>query len=436
MLEFDEDMIPLGDALRDLDEERWDIAYRLALDDVRLALTPNASGAPASMIGPRGLRSARTLLGQEFGETPWLVDGLITEGGVVVIGGEPKSAKSWVLMELGIALATDTPVFGEYGVHGQGRGVYLFQPEDNERSVKKRLRSIMAAREAPALADWEDRLWTFPMGSLDITDPAQLAAWVASIRLAGVPPVFVGLDPLRNLHLANEDNSTEMQPVIRALQALRTVLGCTVAFVHHTGKATADSGARRGGQRLRGSSALHGAIDAGFYMMAPEKHSPDDGPVRYSATIESEVKAAKSAGHFGLDLVIEDDERGDAITAKWQIRKAADATEAKAKAQTEGLRARVLTVVGRYARQRGGAPISQRQIKVETGVGGTRMQVLRSCLEALVDDGELIMEMGGHGGSLYRLAKQEQPAALPEIPKIPEPPPWIDDGPDDIDEYT
>ena len=431
MQEFDDDLIPLGDALKD---REWERLFDQALADVTLALMPAATTAPRNLVGEHGLRSARTLLAQEFGETPWLVDGLITEDAVLVIGGEPKAAKSWALVEIAIALATDTPVFGEYRCRNvDERGVFLFQPEDNERSVQKRIRSIMAGREAPVVADWEDRLWTLPMGHMRIDDPRQLATWVASIRSTGVKPALVGLDPLRDLHMANEDSSTEMQPVIRALRALRTVLGCAVAFVHHTGKATADSGGRRGGQRLRGSSALHGAIDAGFYMLAPERSLPEDGPARYSATIESEIKAAKSAGHFGLDLMINDNERGDAVKARWFVRKASDETEAKSKAASDGLKARVLAVVTRYARTRGGAPMSQRQIKAEVGVSGGKLAALRDCLEAMVDAGDLAVEASAHGGNLYSLPKGARtgPRLLPD----PDPDPDDLEPPEDHNDW-
>lgn len=45
-------------------------------------------------------------------EARWLVESLWSDGGVGVIGGTPKSCKSWLGLELATAIATGTPDVG------------------------------------------------------------------------------------------------------------------------------------------------------------------------------------------------------------------------------------------------------------------------------------------------------------------------------------
>ena len=59
-------------------------------------------------------------------------------------------------------------------------------------------------------------------------------------------------------------------------------MSCAVMVVHHMGKVGDGKGAKRGGQRLRGSSALHGATDSALYLATEgegeSRNRPDPHP--------------------------------------------------------------------------------------------------------------------------------------------------------------
>ena len=220
MSSLDDDMVPLGEALK---ETAWTRAVAKAREDLEVAM-----GRRQESAGPIDFIDAETLLETEYGPTPWLVDGICTEQAVMVIGGEPKTAKTWAALELAIAVATDTPFVGEFKVRGaDGRGAFLFLCEDNPRSVQNRVRSMIKGR-GPVLAGWGKRLAVKTLGSMRIDDIAALARYVATVRQSEIRPALVVFDPLRDLHPNNEDSSPARAGVGMAVRALRTVRGCAV----------------------------------------------------------------------------------------------------------------------------------------------------------------------------------------------------------------
>ena len=410
----DDDMVPLGDLLWERD-----------LEEARAAILLAKTGGNVRSSGPIDFVDAATLLSQDYGDTPWLVDGLITEEAVTVIGGEPKTAKTWAAIELALSICTGTPAFGEFRPRQQG-GAFLFLVEDNARSVQKRIRSMVKGRGAVP-DGWDRKLFVKPMGAMRLDDDDHLARYVATVRRSGIKPSIIVFDPLRDLHHSNEDSSGEMQPIYAALRALRDVLRCAVVFVHHAGKATADSANRRGGQRLRGSSALHGAIDAGLYMMDPTRDLEERGPAKYGALIESEVKAAKSAGHFHLSLEVFDNAQGDAVRAQWVHTRADNAQGAKVKAQVGTLREKIIGALERKAIRFPGVPVAMREIKAELALGGRDHKLLSECLSALVAERVVVASVGARGAAAYALPSIQAPAPAGDTE------PWEDGPPDDFD---
>ena len=174
MIHDDDDLIPLGDALED---RAWKAALALAKTDLERAM--GKAGADDS---PIDFVDAEAMLAIDYGPTPWLVDGLCTEQAVMVIGGEPKTAKTWAALEIAIAVATDTPAFGEFKVRNDDkRGAFLFLCEDGPRSVQRRVRSMITGR-GPVMSGWGQRLKIKALGSMVIDNIDALARYVATVR--------------------------------------------------------------------------------------------------------------------------------------------------------------------------------------------------------------------------------------------------------------
>lgn len=327
----------VSEALSRADDSDWRRDVDRALADVRAHATTTTAEALVAR-GAIPFQSLAELEASDLPKTRWLVSGLVTERAVAVISGEPKTAKTWVAQEIAVAVATGGRVFGEFKT-GEPKPAALFLVEDGASNTRARLRGILDGHtdvNAAAKAAAAKRLSVRCLDSLDLTDEVHLARFVASVRRLPEPPAVVVLDPLRDLHTGAEDKSDDMAKVSAALRTLRNVLDAAVVFVHHAGKATETQKGRRGGQRMRGSSALHGAVDAGLHMYEPQ-NTVDEATrtTTMRASIESEVKAGRSAGTFGMTLVIVDaatagdDDRGECERATFTFSRQRAAERAK-----------------------------------------------------------------------------------------------------------
>ncbi len=285
----------------------WEHDLAIALADVAAVL--GVAGMATTARRPMFV-AATELFARTFAPTPWLVQGLITRGGIATIGAEPKSGKTWIATEIAVAVATGTRACGEFQTE---RGaVAYFYAEDLDEQVRNRLRALVASRGLDPAA--LERLHVCPRGKfLDLTRDEDLAWVVASCRKLGKLDLLI-LDPLRDVHSGEEDKSDSMGPVMRRLRVLGELLGCTVMIAHHAGKA-AHGKARRPGQQMRGSGAIHGSTDSGIYIGL----RGGDACARFDLEVDSEVKGARSAGHFDLALAVLDDAAGCAVHATWQV---------------------------------------------------------------------------------------------------------------------
>jgi hypothetical protein len=284
----------------------FEYEHELALASVRaMSATPEVARQPL-------FRDASELFAIEFPATSWIVQGLISRGGLALFAAEPKSAKTWIAIEVSVAIATGTLACSEFKTE-PGRVAYFFC-EDLDRQVRNRVRAVLASRGLSSDA-LRDRLYVCPRGRfLDLTVDDDLARLIASARRLGPIDLLV-LDPLRDLHSAAEDKSDEMGPLMKRLRLIGELLGCTVLVTHHKAKASETNSKRRGRQQMRGSSAIHGSTDSGLYLGIRD----GDGRTKFELDVESEVKGARSAGRFGLSLVVTDDAGGEAVHADWTV---------------------------------------------------------------------------------------------------------------------
>lgn len=281
----------------------------LAKADLQARGSVFAPSRRMAKLTPETMESLET---KDFPSVPWLVGGLLVKNSVVAIAGEPKTTKTWCGLELGVAVAGGGKAFGEFAVQETGPVVF-FLVEDDERSVRNRLRALAHYRKLSA--EGKRSIHVFCRESINLGSIDDVAWLVACIRSLPVPPVLVVFDPLRDLHDVDEDSSNAMSAIGARLRAVRDVLNCAVIFIHHSSKAPSTGvNTRRPGQRMRGSSAIHGFVDGGLYLSDLET----DLETYWQNNVSVEVKAARGAGTFALTLSVEDDVHGQALRASWK----------------------------------------------------------------------------------------------------------------------
>lgn len=187
----------------------------------------------------------------------WLVTSLWGEQAVGFIAGPPKSGKTWLALELAVAVASAKPCLGTFSVKDRGH-VLLYAAEDTAQAIKHRVAGIAKARgiELQRLAVG---LITEPGLRLDHPEHQQrLSHTIAQLR-----PRLLVLDPLVRLHRGDENSAADISQLLAFLRHLQRQYAVAVALVHHVRK----SAAAQPGQALRGSGDLHAWSDSSLYLL-------------------------------------------------------------------------------------------------------------------------------------------------------------------------
>lgn len=186
----------------------------------------------------------------------WLIDQLWLQEGVGIVGGHPKSCKSWLSLDMAISVASGTPCLNTYAVSKAG-GVLCYSPEDGDHVLKARLSSICQVR---GLDLKQLPIEVITLASLrldDVKDQRRLSHTIKDLK-----PRMLLLDPLVRLHRIDENDAGEVSGVLGYLRTLQREHHVVVVLVHHTKK----NGGAIPGQNLRGSSDLHAWGDSNLYL--------------------------------------------------------------------------------------------------------------------------------------------------------------------------
>jgi len=240
-------------------------------------------------------------------EPSWLFEGLWLEQGVGVVGGAPKSCKSWLGLDMATSLASATSCLGHFPATRAGR-VLLYMAEDAQSIVRLRLEALCAHRGLE-LAQLPLFVITSDVLRLDkARDQERLEATVARFR-----PQLLLLDPLVRMHHIDENHAGEVSALLAFLRRLQRCYATAVVLVHHTRKNGSTS---QPGVALRGSGDIHAFGDTNLYlrrvrerlMLAFEhRAAPANKPIEIRLCQDDEphleVVAEKPSGH-GLDEAI------------------------------------------------------------------------------------------------------------------------------------
>ena len=227
----------------------------------------------------------------------WLIDALWGRQAVGIIGGEPKCGKSFLALDIAVAVAAGVPCLRRFEADQRGP-VLMFAAEDAGHIVRSRLKGI--ARAAGADFDTLDiAVIDVPVLRLDHrSDRQRLEETVQRIR-----PRLVLLDPLVRLHGVDENAVADIAPILGFLRDLQRRFETAVLLVHHSRK----SGATRPGQALRGTSELHAWGDSNLYLR------------RRNNQIVMTVEHRAARGLNDIEIELADDGQGAALRLRRQV---------------------------------------------------------------------------------------------------------------------
>lgn len=279
----------------------------------------------------------------------WIVDEFFLEAGAGILGGAPKSCKSFFALDLCVAIASGTSCAGRFRVLAPGP-VVLLCAEDPHAVISTRLTALSRTR-GRQIADLPIEV---------IVDSVRLPDGLDRLEatLAATKPRLLLLDPLIRLHRADENSASEMSVILDGLRNLARSSRTAILLVHHARKAAAGNA----GAGLRGSSDLAAFGDTNLYL----RRLAHDG----SLELKIEHRAAAPPAPLRLKLVVDD---GDAPTARF--------TAAERDHQEDPTFGRVLGLIAGSP-----DPLSSSALREKLGV---RNQVVADALRGLADAGRI-----------------------------------------------
>jgi hypothetical protein len=216
------------------------------------------SPAPRRALDPVFIR-ASDLLKKVLPEHRWAVRGVLAEGCGLLVG-RPKIGKSWLALNLAIAIATGGVALGHIRVE-LGDVLYL-SLEDNERRLKSRLNSILNGADAP------DRLTlSTSWPKLDELGLQWLEAWAEKHPDGRL----IIIDTLQRVRPAASRNGSLYGDDYQALTGLQQMAGrrgLTVLVLHHTRKMGSDDPL----ETVSGTQGLGGAADSVLVLKRERSH--------------------------------------------------------------------------------------------------------------------------------------------------------------------
>jgi hypothetical protein len=214
----------------------------------------------------------------------WLVESLWSDAGVGILGGSPKSYKTFLALDIAVSVASGTPCLDLFEVPQPGPAL-LFLAEDSAASAHERVAGLCQHRSI-GLDALDLFLLTTPVLCLDsAVDYERLGATVAAFR-----PRLLVLDPFVRIHRSIDENSaTEVSRLLSGLTELKRSFDLAILLVHHVRK----NGSGHPGQALRGSGDFRAWSDSNLYLK------------RHADTLQlvSEHRAAPAIDPFSLKLL-------------------------------------------------------------------------------------------------------------------------------------
>lgn len=197
--------------------------------------------------------TAGDLLARVIPAAPFVVGDVVPQG-LTVLAGRPKLGKSWLTLNVALAVAGGRPVLGrETGGPGS---VLVLALEDGDRRLQSRLRLMLGAEPAPAGLSFAT---TWP--ALDEGGADALRRWADT----ATDPRMVIVDVLQRIrpksksgHLYADDYSS-----VLPLKSIADDVGLSVICVTHVGKREASDDPF---DAISATTGLIGACDHGLIL--------------------------------------------------------------------------------------------------------------------------------------------------------------------------
>lgn len=215
-----------------------------------------------------GLPDLETLASVPFDRlpplAPELIGGILRKGHKLLLSGPSKAGKSFLLIELTIAIANGRPFLG--APCQKGTALYV-NFELDRASCLHRFRAVYDALHLPPENLENIALWNLRGKSLDLE---KLAPKLIR-RAKAIRPAAILLDPIYKVITGDENSAQEMALFCNQFDKIAAEVGCSVIYCHHHSKGA--QGGKKAMDRASGSGVFARDPDALLDIIElPMKH--------------------------------------------------------------------------------------------------------------------------------------------------------------------
>ena len=241
----------------------------------------------------------------------WLVEDYWLKNSHGIVAGEPKSFKSTLALDLCISVASGEPFHGKE-VHHPGTVVYI-QNENASWIMKDRMEKMTNDKGLVGAVHRDDSsisvTWPkdIPLHLINnkgflLTDPVHQQLFEKI--LDQYKPTLVVLDPLYLMFDGDINSAKDLASTLSWLLECRYKYNTGIMIIHHYNKGGAAT-TTRGGQRMLGSTTLHGWIESAWYIQAEAEADEEmDEEKEHSAMVTLQREFRGSGIVPKLDLTI------------------------------------------------------------------------------------------------------------------------------------
>jgi hypothetical protein len=235
-----------------------DVHRRHGADAVRQMADAATSAEPAQDTAKNArtplIKTAAILQGMTFAPLKFIVPGLIVEG-LVLLAGRPKVKKSWLALDIGVAVAANRFCLGDR--KPEPGDVLHLALEDGERRLQQRMSKLLPTFGGK----WPERFhYATQWLRADQGGVEAIELWCEAhpnARLVIIDVLAKFRAPTTNRNAYEQDYAA-----LSKLQELATRRSITILVVHHTRKGTSDDPV----EEISGTLGLAGAAD-GFLVL-------------------------------------------------------------------------------------------------------------------------------------------------------------------------
>lgn len=177
------------------------------------------------------------------GTRDWIVEGVIEDDPIIVFTGPEKRWKSWIGVDLAVAMATGGKWLGEFQVTEPG-DVIVVDVEYGKNEWTRRMKRVCAARGVDPRRVL-DRIRYFDGRYGFMLSAAQSPEYVQLVNdVKHAPPALIIIDPLRNVLDGDENSAKDIIAAMKLANTLRCLGGCPVFIAHHLNRSGKMAGSR------------------------------------------------------------------------------------------------------------------------------------------------------------------------------------------------